>query len=133
MKPVSYDLDWGSYAVDSANLPAGMKGADGTGSWLRLGTNPEQLREAGLGDMAGRGGVVNQDHGGFFGIHTDGGVPGSLGCIVLEEGMDQHLFEVFQSIPVDQRPSAMNVLPPQEVIDRNLSVSPDVLLASSYD
>lgn len=120
LKPVSYDLDWGSYAVDSANLPAGMRGADGRGSWLRLGTHPDQLEKAGLADMAERGGVVGQDNSGFFGIHTDGGVPGSLGCIVLGDGVDEQLFAALQSIPAGQRPSEMSVLPPQDVIERNL-------------
>lgn len=132
MQAVSYDLDWSSYVVDGSGLPAGMKGADGTGSWLRLGTNPEQLAAAGLSKFADRGGEVGKDSGGFFGIHTDGSVPGSLGCIVMDDNVTDQLFEVFQGIPANQRPSEMNVLPPQDVIDRHMKVAVEANIDNTY-
>lgn len=111
----NYQLRWDSFVVNSAALPKGMVDSSGRGSWLKIGAGE------GAGNDPSRGG---------FGIHTDGNVPGSLGCIVLEPGVDKQLFEVLASIPKDQRPAEMNVLPPSSAVAPQVNY---VVAAATFD
>ncbi len=99
---VLYDIDWRSYVNNTEALPNSMKGADGTGSWLRLGS---------LVEFTDRGGVIGKDNKGFFGFHTDGNVHGTIGCVALEDAVSKRFFAHLKDIPKDQRPQTMTVLP----------------------
>ena len=112
MSSMEYDLNWSSFVVNGYGLPKGMKDSSGRGCWLKIG--------------AGRGEANDPSRGGF-GIHTDGNVPGSLGCIVLEPAAARELFNVLESIPEDMRPPAMSVLPPSDIY------KPEMTLASKLE
>ncbi len=102
---VYYNIDWNSFAVEQRLPLPGFNGEDGKGSWLRL-LSPR--------DMTDRGGsLLGGSSSGFFGIHTDGNVPGSEGCIATEDEPSERLYELLQSLDEDERPLRLNVLPPQ--------------------
>lgn len=116
----TYALDWKSIIHNRTDLPGAMK-IDGKGSWIRLGSDRSQTK---------RGGVIGKSGGGFFGIHTDGGVTGTQGCIGLSGEDAKAFFELLTRIPEAERPSALTVLPPQEQMEATLNLPPHLPAAT---
>jgi hypothetical protein len=101
-----YELDWQSLCVNKEGVgsPSGVLADNGRLYWLRLFSNREETD---------RGMSNPQDGSGAFGFHADGGAPGSLGCLVFQDEREmRQFFSLMQSLPIDQRPSTLNVVPP---------------------
>ena len=98
-----YQIDWSDLVIDSRGLHGSMKGPDGTGSWLRLGS-------------------IDTSRSGF-GIHTDGPEiggsygDGTCGCVGLEPDVSKQFFAQVAQITRGDRPQTLDVLPPKTVTD----------------
>ncbi len=114
---VYYDIDWPSLTVEQ-NIGGPFIGDDGKGSWLRL-MSPRDMTERG-------GSLLGGASKGYFGIHTDGNVPGSEGCIATDDETSERLYELLDSLSEDEHPLHLHVLPPQRNFAPAGNIDPEV-------
>ncbi len=78
------------HAVCNDTLADGFRAADGQRWFLPI-----------VGNTPGRSG---------FGIHPDGGTPGTLGCVGIEPSDAVEFWRRWNATPMDQRPTVLDVL-----------------------